>query len=152
MSAHALTPPRPGAPDPLFLPDLGTAFCAEIASRLPAGTAVSEAVRAIAERDREDADGPYAGWEFDARRHEALVAALAGLPDAGVPAESWDWLAPRLAAFRARTRSFPGVLDGMEAWDAEMARMQAAIETVRTGGRDPEGIALLGRRLPTLWS
>jgi hypothetical protein len=40
----------------------------------------------------------------------------------------------------------------MEAWKTEMARMQRAVDAARAGRRDAEDLALLGRRLPTLWS
>lgn len=151
MTQHALVAPRPGAPDPLFLPDLGTAFCRILRDRLPEGDLL-DAAAAVADRDEETATGPFAGWETDPDLAAALEDALAALAEAEVPADAWDWLSPRLAAFRARTRSFPGDLPGMEAWEAEMARMQAAIDAARAGRRDADGLALLGRRLPTLWS
>jgi hypothetical protein len=154
MPVHALTPPSPGAPDPLFLPDLGTAFCRQLAGLLPATHPLRAPVQAVVDRDLEEAqaEDSFGGWEYDPLRAAALAEALSGLGTADVPTDAWDWLSPRLEAFRAHTRSFPGELPGMAAWETEMARMQRAVDAARAGRRDAEGLALLGRRLPTLWS
>jgi hypothetical protein len=154
MPAHVLIPPRPGAPDPLFLPDLGTAFCRQIAVLLPATHPLRAPVQAVANRDLEEAQAEdlFGGWEYDPLRAAALAEALSGLGTADILTDAWDWLSPRLEAFRANTRSFPGDLPGMEPWKTEMARMQRAVDAARAGRRDPEDLSLLGRRLPTLWS
>jgi hypothetical protein len=154
MPVPAPTQPRPGAPDPLFLPDLGAAFCRQIAALLSATHPLRAPVQAVVDRDLEEVhtEDPFSGWEYDPLRAAALAEALSGLGTADVPTDAWDWLSPRLEAFRARTRSFPGDLPGMEAWKTEMARMQRAVDAARAGRRDAEDLALLGRRLPTFWS